>query len=91
MVTGGHDGTCRVWMVLHSNMASALADTYVQTALGGTSGNGNISSNEDGFQCCHILWGVSQHIVMYVLVETYLNGRNIHSSRLTAILLENFV
>eukprot|EP00593_Proboscia_inermis_P001752 CAMPEP_0171294624 /NCGR_PEP_ID=MMETSP0816-20121228/3123_1 /TAXON_ID=420281 /ORGANISM="Proboscia inermis, Strain CCAP1064/1" /LENGTH=787 /DNA_ID=CAMNT_0011766621 /DNA_START=177 /DNA_END=2543 /DNA_ORIENTATION=- len=57
MVTGGHDGTCRVWMVLHSNMASALADTYVQTALGGTSGNGNASSNEDGFQCCHILWG----------------------------------
>ena len=51
MVTGGQDATCRVWVVDHADMAVALSDGYVQTALG---------ESNDGDQrltCCHVLWG----------------------------------
>jgi WD40 repeat protein len=51
MVTGGQDATCRVWVVDHPDMAAALSDGYVKTALG---------ENTDGEQilaCCHVLWG----------------------------------
>jgi WD40 repeat protein len=51
MVSGGQDGTCRIWVVDHPDMAIALSDGYVQTALG---------SRNDGEQvlsCCRVLWG----------------------------------
>ena len=52
MVTGGQDATCRVWVIDNTDMAVALTDGYVQTALG-TNGDSSILS------CCHILWGHS--------------------------------
>ncbi|CAB9514210.1 Lipopolysaccharide-responsive and beige-like anchor protein [Seminavis robusta] len=51
MVSGGQDATCRIWVVDHPDMAIALSDGYVQTALG---------SRNDGDQllsCCRVLWG----------------------------------
>jgi WD40 repeat protein len=51
MVTGGIDGTCRVWVIDHPDMAIALSDGYVQTALGGSNDGQQILS------CCHVLWG----------------------------------
>jgi WD40 repeat protein len=51
MVTGGHDGTCCVWVVAHSDMAVALSDGYVQTALGAS------NDGEQILSCCHVLWG----------------------------------
>jgi WD40 repeat protein len=56
MVTGGQDATCRVWVVDHSDMALALSDGYVQTALGASNNGGNLLS------VCHILWGHSHPI-----------------------------
>ena len=53
MVSGGEDATCRVWVVDHADMASALTDGYVQTALG-TSDPKKKSST---LKCCQILWG----------------------------------
>ena len=50
MITGGQDGTCRVWTVEHSSMGIALSDNYVQTALGDRSTNSPLV-------CCHVLWG----------------------------------
>ena len=34
MVTGGHDATCRIWVIDHDSLASALMDGYVQSSLG---------------------------------------------------------
>lgn len=51
MVTGGHDCTCRVWVVDHADMAVALSDGYVQTALGASNDGDQLLS------CCHVLWG----------------------------------
>ena len=51
MVTGGQDGTGRVWVVDHADMAIALSDGYVQTALGASTDGDQLMS------CCHILWG----------------------------------
>mmetsp|Transcript_25029 Transcript_25029/g.41525 ORF Transcript_25029/g.41525 Transcript_25029/m.41525 type:complete len:234 (-) Transcript_25029:49-750(-) len=56
MVTGGEDATCRVWVIDHSDMALALSDGYVQTAVGGSNNAGNLLS------VCHILWGHSHPI-----------------------------
>lgn len=51
MVTGGEDCTCRVWVVDHSDLAVALSDGYVQTALG------SANTGESVLSCCHVLWG----------------------------------
>ena len=51
MVTGGQDATCRVWVVDHPDMAIALSDGYVQTALGES------NDGEQRLTCCHVLWG----------------------------------
>uniref|UniRef100_A0A7S1UNE3 BEACH domain-containing protein n=2 Tax=Grammatophora oceanica TaxID=210454 RepID=A0A7S1UNE3_9STRA len=51
MVTGGNDATCRVWVVDHPDMAVALSDGYVKTALG------EALDREKQLICCHILWG----------------------------------
>ena len=51
MITGGEDGTCRVWLVDHPDMAIALSDGYVQTALGAS------NDREQLLSCCHVLWG----------------------------------
>jgi WD40 repeat protein len=51
LVTGGHDCTCRVWVVDHPDMAVALSDGYVQTALGQSTDGDQVLS------CCHVLWG----------------------------------
>jgi hypothetical protein len=51
MVTGGHDATCHVWVVDHSDMELALCDGYTQTALGVPNDSGNL------LKLCHILWG----------------------------------
>lgn len=51
MVTGGQDGTCRVWVVDHPDMAVALSDGYVQTARGSTIEGDQLLS------CCRVLWG----------------------------------
>ena len=51
MVSGGEDATCRVWVVDHADMAVALSDGYVQTALGGSHDRDQLLS------CCHVLWG----------------------------------
>lgn len=51
MVTGGQDGTCRVWVIDHPDMVVALSDGYVQTSLGRSNFGDQLLS------CCHILWG----------------------------------
>lgn len=51
MITGGDDATCRVWVVDHADMAIALSDGYVQTALGAS------NDREQLVSCCHVLWG----------------------------------
>jgi WD40 repeat protein len=51
LVTGGEDCTCRVWVVDHPDMAIALSDGYVQTALGQSTDGDQVIS------CCHVLWG----------------------------------
>lgn len=51
LVSGGQDCTSRIWVVDYPDLASALSDGYVQTAIG---------SSNDGEQiltCCHVLWG----------------------------------
>jgi WD40 repeat protein len=57
MVTGGQDGTVRVWVVDHCDMSVALSDTYMQTALGGT------NDGEQLLSCCHVLWGHDSPVV----------------------------
>lgn len=52
MVSGGEDCTCRVWIVDYPDMAIAMADGYIQTAMGQSTGEG-----EQILGCCHILWG----------------------------------
>lgn len=51
MVSGGKDCTCRVWVVDHPDMAVAMSDGYVQTALGAS------QDGESILTCCHVLWG----------------------------------
>jgi WD40 repeat protein len=51
MVTGGHDGTCCIWVVDHPDMSVALSDGYVQTVLGAS------NDGEQLLSCCHVLWG----------------------------------
>lgn len=51
MVTGGQDATCRIWVVDHSDVALALSDGYVQTALGASNDGENLLT------LCHVLWG----------------------------------
>ena len=51
LVTGGEDCTCRVWLVDHPDLAIALSDGYVQTALGQSNDGDQVLS------CCHVLWG----------------------------------
>mmetsp|Transcript_26406 Transcript_26406/g.39141 ORF Transcript_26406/g.39141 Transcript_26406/m.39141 type:complete len:734 (+) Transcript_26406:2-2203(+) len=53
MVTGGHDATCRIWVVDNPDMAAALTDAYVQTSLG----NFGEREQERLLSCCHVLWG----------------------------------
>lgn len=57
MVTGGQDGTCRVWVVDHPDMAIALSDGYVQTAQGAS------NDGENPLSCCHVLWGHDTPVV----------------------------
>lgn len=57
MLTGGHDATVRVWVVDHPDMAIALSDGYVQTALGAS------NDGEQALSCCHVLWGHDSPIV----------------------------
>lgn len=51
LVSGGVDATCRIWVVDHADMAIALSDGYVQTALGST------NDGEQLLSCCRVLWG----------------------------------
>jgi len=53
MVTGGQDATCRVWIIDHADMATALTDGYVQTALGKKDND----AKESILNCCQVLWG----------------------------------
>lgn len=53
MVTGGQDATCRVWIIDHSDMATALTDGYIQTALGKKEND----AKESILNCCQVLWG----------------------------------
>ena len=52
IVTGGDDGTCRVWVVEYPEMAAAITDAYVQTAL-----KNQCMNDKAALRCCHILWG----------------------------------
>jgi len=52
MVTGGQDATCRVWAVDHHDMALAVSDGYVQTAMGSS-----VTAKDRTLICCHVLWG----------------------------------
>ena len=61
LITGGQDGTCRVWVVDHPDMAIALSDGYVQTALGAS------NDGEQLLSCCHVLWGHESPISCVVL------------------------
>jgi WD40 repeat protein len=51
LVTGGEDCTCRVWVVDHPDMATAISDTYVQAS------SGKRTSSDQILSCCHVLWG----------------------------------
>lgn len=61
MVTGGQDGTARVWIVDHPDMSVALSDGYMQTALGGS------NDGEQLLSCCHVLWGHDSPIACVAL------------------------
>ena len=61
MVTGGQDGTVRIWVVDHPDLSVALADGYIQTALGGS------HNDTDLFSCCHCLWGHVTPVVSVAL------------------------
>jgi len=58
MLTGGHDGTVCVWVVDTSDMAMAMSDGYIQTALGIS------TEGEQLMRCCHVLWGHDSPVVM---------------------------
>jgi WD40 repeat protein len=49
LITGGVDGTCRVWTAENSDMGSALIDSYVKTA--------QEKSSNCILMCCLVLWG----------------------------------
>ncbi len=50
MITGGEDGTCRLWTIENPSMGTALIDGYVKTAQ-------DQSSRGDILMCCLVLWG----------------------------------
>lgn len=47
MVTGGDDATCRVWVVEHDSLATAITDGYVSS----------LGLEEDEITCAHVLFG----------------------------------
>lgn len=49
VVTGGHDGTCTVWVVDYEDFAVSIADGVVQPREEG--------SHDDFLKCCHVLLG----------------------------------
>ena len=55
-ITGGQDATVRVWVVDHSDMASALSDGRVRTAPPAKFGSSNTKARSI-LQCCNVLWG----------------------------------
>jgi len=75
IATGATDGTCRVWAVNNSHIASALADTYVQTLQGCTASEMaktndygvSSKSNSETIDMLHILWGHNTPISCIVL------------------------
>ena len=67
MVTGGQDGTVRIWVVDHPDLSAALADGYIQTTLGvGSVGSTSMMEQNDTLRCCHCLWG---HVTPVVSVD----------------------
>lgn len=51
LVTGGEDCTCRIWVLDHPEMAAALSNGYMQTALGRRPNENQVLT------CCHVLVG----------------------------------
>lgn len=47
MVTGGDDATCRVWVVEHDALATAITDGYVSS----------LGLDDDEITCAHVLFG----------------------------------
>ena len=47
MVTGGDDATCRVWVVEHDALATAITDGYVSS----------LGLDDDEVTCAHVLFG----------------------------------
>ena len=47
MITGGQDATCRVWVVEHDTLATAITDGYVSS----------LGLNNDEISCAHVLFG----------------------------------
>jgi len=56
LITGGMDGTCRVFTVENPDLGQALIDGYVKTAQGHEK-NLFVNMNDDILMCCHVLWG----------------------------------
>jgi WD40 repeat protein len=61
VASGGEDATVRIWVLDDSDLANALCDTYVQTALGPP------SDGEHLLRCCHVLWGHDSPITSLAL------------------------
>lgn len=57
MVTGGQDGTCRVWVIENSNLSTTLSEGIIKSGLGTTEGIDNRI-----LCCCHVLWGHQEAI-----------------------------
>ena len=61
LASGGEDSTVRIWVLDDPDLANALCDGYVQTALGPS------SDGEQLLQCCHVLWGHDSPITSLAL------------------------
>ncbi|GAX27124.1 hypothetical protein FisN_13Lh328 [Fistulifera solaris] len=61
VASGGEDATVRIWVLDDPDLANALCDAYVQTALGSP------SDGEHLLRCCHVLWGHDSPITSLAL------------------------
>jgi WD40 repeat protein len=61
VASGGEDATVRIWVLDDPDLANALCDAYVQTALGPP------SDGEHLLRCCHVLWGHDSPITSLAL------------------------
>ena len=66
LVTGGKDGTCRVWVVSNAPMASALGGSGAKAT--------NRASSVDDMVCVHVLYGHEAPLTCLAVSEVRTNS-----------------